>query len=333
LPLFGLREELVGFLGACKRFFAASPIKTVVLAVECCPACVVEKELKPNRFLHDDFGVNPHKTGWAAHGDEVMRIRYVVSTMVFWGRQNRLSLEQECELLRSLGFGAELWPNTGGLDECSYDRKNWPRLAAATEGMLVSMRSRNDKPSVEQWTEQIECAKLLKANIIADLQSLGVGQSREVEDWDYLGEVVRTAEENGIKLCVETGPLDVLKQIGDRFDSVWYCFDTGFVSVDREHGFREYVDALADRTTHLHLSENYGRYDNHRPLGCQCGIARQDWDYLLEALNKYDNDIIGSLEMTPCIPLEMIRRASSFLFDVLKWPNRPQKSAGDSHLH
>ena len=256
-----------------------------------------------------------------------MQIRYVVSTMVFWGRQNRLSLEQECDLLRSLGFGVELWPNTGGLDECSYDRRNWPRLTGATEGMLVSMRSRNDKPTIEQWTEQIECAKLLKANIIADLRSLGVGQNREVEDWDYIGDIVRTAEENSVKLCVETGPLKVLKQIGKRFDSIWYCLDTGFVGVDREHNFREYVDALAKRTAHLHLSENYGRYDSHRPLGCQCGITREDWNHLLESLNKYDNEIIGSLEMTPCIPLEMIRRASSFLFDVLKWPNKPQKPA------
>jgi len=256
-----------------------------------------------------------------------MRIMYVVSTMVFWGRQSRLSLEQECELLRSLGFGVELWPNTGGLDECSYDRRNWPRLVAATEGMLVSMRSRNDKPRIEQWDEQIECAKLLKANIVADLQSLGVGQSREVEDWDYLGDIVRMAEDNSIKLCIETGALDAVKHIGDKFDSVWYCLDTGYASADGEHSFREYVDALAGRVAHLHLAENYGRFDSHRPLGCQCGIAQEDWAHLLSSLKKYNNDIIGSLEMTPCIPVEMIRRASTFLFDVLKWPNRPKKSA------
>jgi hypothetical protein len=78
-----------------------------------------------------------------------MRIKYVVSTMVFWGRQHRISLEQECELLRALGYGVELWPNTGGLEECLYDKRNWPLLTAATEGMLVSMRSRKDRKSVE----------------------------------------------------------------------------------------------------------------------------------------------------------------------------------------
>jgi sugar phosphate isomerase/epimerase len=256
-----------------------------------------------------------------------MRIKYVVSTTVFWGREHRLSLEQECELLKSLGFGVELWPNTGGLNECRYDKKSWPRLEAATEGMLVSIRSRNDSPNIEQWDEQIECARRLKANIVAGLASLRVNE--EVEDWDYLQDVVRMAADNDVKLCVETGRLDAVRKIGDKFDSVWYCLDTGYASTDHQHNFREYVDALADRVAHLHLTDNFGRVDDHRPLGCSGGIAHQDWSYLLEALGRYDNDIIGSLEMTPCTPVEMIRRSSCFLFDELGWPNRPKKPAED----
>ena len=88
--------------------------------------------------------------------DGVMRIRYVISTMVFWWREHPLSFEQECEYLRGLGFGIELWPNLRGQNECRYERRNWPRLKAATEGMLVSMRSRTDNPNLEQWAEQIQ---------------------------------------------------------------------------------------------------------------------------------------------------------------------------------
>ena len=264
-----------------------------------------------------------------------MRIKYVVSTMVFWGRQNRLSLEQECEFLKSMGFGVELWPNTGGLDECSYDRRNWPRLTVATEGMLVSMRSRNDNPSIEQWAEQIECAKLLKSNIVADLQSLKI-QGRAADNGDFLSDVVSMAQNEGVTLCVETGPLYAIKEIGDRFDSIRYCLDTGFAGNDIEHNFRDYVDALAGKTVHLHLAESFNGFDSpgmvslsnrHRPLGCRCGIAREDWDYLLKSLDKSDNDIIGAFEMTPCTPAEMIHRSSHFLFDVLKWPSPPKKNA------
>ena len=64
-----------------------------------------------------------------------MQIDYVVSTMVFWGRENSLSFEQECEFLQSLGFGIELWPNIKGNPECRYVKRNWSRLAESTEGM------------------------------------------------------------------------------------------------------------------------------------------------------------------------------------------------------
>lgn len=252
-----------------------------------------------------------------------MRIKYVVSSMVFWGHQSRLSLERECRLLKSLGFGIELWPNTGGLDECRYDRPNWPRLAAATEGMTVSMRSRNDNPTIEQWLEQIQCAKLLNANIVADLKSLAVGQTGEDNPLDFAAEVVKIADENDCLLCIETGPLDKLKLLGEKFDSIRYCLDTGFASIDPHFSFRDYVDGLADRIAHLHLSDNFGSSDDHEPLGCACGLQRRDWDYLLNCLNKYDNDVIGSLEMSPCPPLIMIHKASEYLFDRLEWPDRP----------
>ena len=68
--------------------------------------------------------------------------------------------------------------------------------------------------------------------------------------------------------------------------------------------------------------------DDHEPPGLQGGMPRQDWDYLLDVLGKYDNEVVGSLEMCPCMPAVMIRQASEFLFDAMKWPNRPVKQPG-----
>jgi len=254
-----------------------------------------------------------------------MRIRYVVSTMVFWGREHPLSFEQECQYLKSLGYGIELWPTIKGHTECRYERRHWPRLVAATQGMLVSMRSRNDRPTLQQWEEQIECATLLNANIVADLKSLGISDGTKANGTGYAAEVVKMAEKAGVKLCVETGQLPILKQIGETFDSIWYCLDTGYAHLDPEHSFRQYVDELAPRVAHLHLTDNYGQIDDHEPPGLQGGIGIENWNYLLEVLQKYDNDIIGSLEMCPCMPSVMIRQASEFLFGVLKWPNPPKK--------
>ncbi len=257
-----------------------------------------------------------------------MQIRYVVSTMVFWWRENNLSFEQECRFLGSQGFGVELWPNIKGQDECRYERRNWPRLVSATNGMLVSMRSCNDGPMLEQWDEQIECARLLSANIVTDLQSLGIAHGPQADGSGFASEVVKLAEDNKVKLCLETGQLEAVKQVGDKFDSVWYCLDTGYANLDPEFTFKQYVDQLGERVAHLHLTDNYGRIDDHEPPGLRGGIARKNWDYLLEALSKYDNDVIGSLEMSPCMPAVMIRQGCEFLFDELKWPNRPQKQPG-----
>ncbi|MHC4758102.1 MAG: sugar phosphate isomerase/epimerase family protein, partial [Planctomycetota bacterium] len=194
-----------------------------------------------------------------------MRINYAVSTMIFWWRETNLSFEMECEFLKSQGFGVELWPYIRGQNECRFGKKNWPRLLAATRDMLVSMRSRNDHPTLQQWDEQIECARLLDADIVADLKSLGI-QEKQVENGsDFAAQVVSLAEEKKVKLCIETGNLSTLKQLADRFDSIWFCLDTGYANLDSVFSFKEYVEALADRTAHLHLSDNYGRQDDHEP--------------------------------------------------------------------
>jgi len=261
-----------------------------------------------------------------------MQIKYVVSTMVFWWREHPLSFEQECQFLRSLGYGVELWPNIRGQSECRYNKRNWSRLVAATTDMAVTLRARTDQPTLEQWAEQIECAKLLNANIVAELQSLRIAHSSELNNCEFAAEVVKMAEKIGVKLCLETGPLSTLTKIRERFESLWYCLDTGYANLDPEFGFRQYVDDLAGRVAHLHLTDNYGQTDDHEPPGLHGGIAHENWNYLLESLNKYNNDVIGSFEMCPCMPGVMIRQASEFMFDVLKWPNPPQKQTGYAGL-
>ncbi len=261
-----------------------------------------------------------------------MQISYVVSTMVFWGREHPLSFEQECQFLKTLGFGIELWPSIKGQNECRYEKRNWPRLAAATKDMLVSMCSRNNRPTLEQWNEQIECAKLLNANIVTDIQNLGIYNGPDADGTGLAAEIVKLAELNDVNLCLETGRLSILKQLGEKFESVWYCLDVGYANLDPDFSFKQYVDELAPRVAHLHLTDNYGQVDDHVPPGLQGGISRENWDYLLNILNKYDNEIVGSLEMCPCMPTVMIRQASEFLFDELNWPNKPKKQPGLSDI-
>lgn len=260
-----------------------------------------------------------------------MRIKYVVSSMIFWWRENRLTFEQDCQLLKSMGFGVELWPNIRGENDCRYERRNWPRLAAATESMVVSMLSRNDNPTLEQWSEQIECAKLLGADIVTDLRSFGIPESPEIDGFDFAAEVVKLAQDNDVKICVETGGLAALKRVGKRFEGIWYCLDTGCAYLNSEVSFKQYVDELAPRVGHLHLTDTYGQKNDHAPPGLRGGMPRENWEYLPEALSKYDNKIIASLEIYPSMPDVLIRQGCEFLFGELNWPNPPKRQHISAH--
>lgn len=257
-----------------------------------------------------------------------MQIKYVVSTMVFWWREHHLSFEQECEFLRSLGYGIELWPTMKGHNDCRYEKRNWPRLNEATHDMLVSLNSRTDGPTIREWDEQIQCAAMLKACIVANLRSLCISDELGIADWDFAAEVVKAAQQNNVMLCIENGSLDAMLEVGNKFDYIKYCLDTGSANLDPKHSFTDYVDKLAQRTTYVHFSDNYGRFDDHAAPGLRGGIPRKDWDYLLAGLDKYDNDIIGSLEMSPCMPGAMIRQGSEYLFNTLGWPDQPAPLPG-----
>ena len=262
-----------------------------------------------------------------------MGIKYVVSTMIFWGHEHPLSFEQECQFLKSMGFGVELRPSIKGYHECRYRRRNWSRLAEATDGMLVTMLSRNDRPTIEQWNEQIECAKLLGAMIVTDLAGLHIADGADLNNCEFTTEIIKYADHYGVKLAVESGKLSTLRQLGDRFETLRYCLDTGYANMDPVFSFDQYVDGLADRLDYVHLTDNYGHTDDHRPPGLRGGITRQNWNHLHDVLNSRNgNDVIASLEMCPCSPEVMIRQASEFLFDELKWPNKPQQESDAANV-
>lgn len=255
-----------------------------------------------------------------------MHIKYVVSSMIFWWRENPVSFEQECDFLRAQGYGIELWPNIKSHHECRYERGNWNRLKEATRGMVVSMHGRVDYPDIEQWREQIECARMLDAHIVTDLPNFGIPEGEAVNGCDFSAEIVKIAQENGVQVCLETGQLDKMVKLAEKFDSLRFCLDTGFANIDPVYTFKQYIDELADKTAHLHLCDNYGQIDDHEPPGLKGGIPRENWEYLIESLKKYGNTVVASFEMFPPGPYVMLRQASEFIFDELNWPSQPEKN-------
>lgn len=248
--------------------------------------------------------------------------------MIFWWRENHLSFEQECEYLRSLGFGIEIWPTMRGQMDCRFQRRNWIRLKEAAHDMTVALHSRDDGPNLGDWDEQLKCAQMLNAPLVTDLRSLCVCDRLGLADWNFARDVIALADQYDVMLCVENGQLDTLLALGEKFDSVRYCFDTGHAHLDENKQFKDYVDRLIERTRYLHLTDNYGRLDDHEPPGVRGGMEKSNWDYLLNSLQKQGIDVIASLQMIPAMPGTMIRHSSKFLFDVMGWPNRPAAKPG-----
>ncbi len=134
--------------------------------------------------------------------------------MVFWWREHHMSFEQECEFLRHLGFGVEIWSTMKGNNDCRFVRRNWSRLKEATHDMLVVLTSRNDGPTLQEWDEQIQCAKMLDASIVTDLQGLYISSGLGVADWGFAKDVLKLADDNDVTVCVETGSLKSLLKVG-----------------------------------------------------------------------------------------------------------------------
>jgi sugar phosphate isomerase/epimerase len=262
-----------------------------------------------------------------------MKIDYCISTMVFWWREHHLSFEQECDYIKSLGFGVEIWPTIRGHSECRFNKRNWHRLKDATEDMTVVLHGRVDGPTLKDWEEQILCAKMLGAPLTTHLESLCISDTLDIADWDFAKEVVKLAKDNEVDLNVETGRLNAILEVGEKFDSVGFCFNTGHAYLDPETDFNEYVDKLGSRIRHIHLTDNYGNRDDHQPPGLGGGIPDKYWKSLLDELEKHNNHIIGGIEMHPPMPGVMIKRAEKFLFEHMKWPTPPKKAEDYQERH
>ncbi len=252
-----------------------------------------------------------------------MNIEYVASTMVFWWRENKLSFEQECEFLRSLDLGVEVWPTIKNDYECRFEQQNWNRLKDATKGMTTVLRARTDEPDIKKWREQAECAKLLNARIVADFNSLKIENSTEFDGFSFASKAFQICKDRDVKISLITGDLPTIEQLLEKFDHLNVCFNVGYANIADDFSFREYVHRLAPRIDYLHLNDNFGHMDDHQPPGLEGGIALEDWQYLLNALNNSEHNIIGSLEVAPSMPHILIKRSHDFLFNKMNWPNPP----------
>lgn len=89
--------------------------------------------------------------------------------------------------------------------------------------------------------------------------------------------IVRRADGLGLELCLEnmfpktnslTEP-DHFESVFEMFPSLKLTLDVGHANIGSKGGRRilEFITRFPDRLSHIHVSDNFGKEDNHLPLG------------------------------------------------------------------
>jgi sugar phosphate isomerase/epimerase len=137
--------------------------------------------------------------------------------------------------------------------------------------------------SVRETLESLEVAALLEPLKIVLHPSYITGLSVFVVDkakklaMESLSQIVEKADNLGLQLCIENmfprsnslvQPQDFL-EIFDKFPTLKFTLDTGHAHIGGAGDKRnlDFLDKLSDRIAHVHASDNFGKEDNHLPIG------------------------------------------------------------------
>ena len=149
----------------------------------------------------------------------------------------------------------------------------------STADLTESLR----QTSVRETLESLEVAAELNALKVVLHPSYITGLSVFVVDkakklaMESLSQIVEKADSLGLQLCIENmfprsnslvQPQDFL-DIFDKFPTLKFTLDTGHAHIGSTADRRnlEFLDKLGDRIAHVHASDNFGKEDNHLPIG------------------------------------------------------------------
>lgn len=148
-----------------------------------------------------------------------------------------------------------------------------------TADLTASLR----RASVEEMHASLRVAADLGAEKVVLHPSMAGGMGIFALDtvkgyaFDFFGQMALAAERLGITICLENmfprnrlgvEPGD-LAEIFDACPTFRMTLDTGHANIDDPRGRRlkALVDGFGDRITHLHVSDNHGKIDDHLAVG------------------------------------------------------------------
>lgn len=139
---------------------------------------------------------------------------------------------------------------------------------------------------------------VLHPSHIGGLSVLVMDQAKE-RAWRSLEATVERADQLGVSLCVENmfprfnfliEPED-FGPVLESFPSLKLTLDTGHAHIGSRGGKRtlEFIERFAHRIGHIHANDNFGKEDNHLPIGA----GTIDFPKVVKLLKErgYDNTI------------------------------------------
>lgn len=251
-----------------------------------------------------------------------MRIDYSVSLWNFYHYSGQPSLERVAQRVRDGGYGIEFWGSWGD-EHGLYDETGRKRLAAMTDGMVVSLHTAG-AGTQETMTAHIDTAAATGARtIVLHPGDVCMPDDPDKPNLEHTKWAVDYADSKGVKLALENGGYEFLCETIGAVDGLGFCLDVGHPYFeDRTIG--DFLDALKDRLIHLHIQDTLSEpekalpnaFGDHYILGTG-GIPGEHWQDLARTLNEIDFDGIAVYEIHPRDPMQTAFLADRFMADLL----------------
>ena len=151
--------------------------------------------------------------------------------------------------------------------------------------------------------------------------------------WDHniesLKRINAYAESKGITLCLENlgwnevaqSFEDMLKIRDEVGDTLQFTLDIGHARLTSEGGVEEGFRVLGDNIRHIHFTDNYGKEDDHLPIG----EGNTDYSKFFHLIKNFPHII--TLEVVAPGP------DTGPILKSLEYFRKLEKTMGSSHLH
>ncbi len=236
-----------------------------------------------------------------------MGIDYRISTWDYLFYHRPGTLEGVIGEIRDAGYGVEVFPRW--FDEDDLFKPIYRQRLRILVGDIPSSIHGAGPETMDHHQAQIDTAADTESDVIV-VHLNHMRLAGEEPDFLFAQEVLDRAQQRGIIIALENGPLPLLQRASENLRGLRFCVDTGHVYHHPEP-MRTVLDTLGEDICHLHIEDTLGNSDHYVPgTGT---IPMDDWRYLLQKTEEIGFSGAWVLEIRPRRPLQHAEQTMTFL--------------------